>query len=267
MLPSREAFGLARSQAERALAIDPNESMGHLLLGHAALFVDWDWTTAERHYQRARDESKRVPGLWSSTAGMFLLISMGRFEEARERLQSQRIADPLSPSVADMLAHVELMARRYDAAIEICDQILAFAPSFSEAHRKKAMTLLDSGHPDRALPCIEEAVRLSHRNVWTLVNLTEIYHALGRIGDADTIIAELESRAKTEAVPPYALAVGAICGSRVSADRLFDICEESMAARDFWLVMNRVERWPAWVKADPRFEAVNQRIGIPKLAT
>jgi hypothetical protein len=100
--------------------------------------------------------------------------------------------------------------------------------------------------------------------VWTLANLVLLYHALGRYDVAGELIDELEQRAKTEPVPPYALALAGFRSATPDFDLIFDTLDRSVAARDFWLVMCRVEPFFDLVRHDPRYDALVRKVGIPE---
>lgn len=53
--PPHDAFPAARSAAERALTLDGSSAQAHTVLADVKKFYEWDWSGAERAYQRAID--------------------------------------------------------------------------------------------------------------------------------------------------------------------------------------------------------------------
>src|SRR6185437_497285 len=52
----KDAFGQARSYAEKALALDDALASAHLSLGIVKLFYDWDLPGAEKELRRAKED-------------------------------------------------------------------------------------------------------------------------------------------------------------------------------------------------------------------
>jgi serine/threonine-protein kinase len=255
-LPSKDAFTIARGHAHRALALDSGNAVGLAAAGHAALHLDWDWPVAHTHYSRA---AAAAPNYWAVVGLGNYLTSVGRFDEAIAGAKNGLSIDPLNTSAAVALALFQYEARRYADAIATCDKAIAIAPNYSEMHRWRGLALFESGRLEESLQSHMEAVRLSNRNIWAMMNLGCVYQKLGLTDEANAIFDEIERRAASEPVPYYALASRYLTTNR---DRFFELMNQSVDAREFWNVMSRVEPWLD--PDDPRFELLLKRIGIPQ---
>jgi serine/threonine-protein kinase len=262
-VPSKSGFGTARDYAKRALAIDPDLGQATLMLAHAALYVDWDWPAALIHYQRA---SEGASDYWTAGAGGAYFCSLGRFDDALARGVRAVSADPVNPSALTQPMWYNYLARRFDLTVSLAENALEIAPTYSETHRWKAMGLLQLGHLEDARRSMEEAVRLSGRHVWSVSVLSIIYRRLGRTSESDALVAELETRSASEAIPPYAFLLEA-APTHAARDRAFAWLDRSIEARDFWLVNSRVEPLLDFLRDDPRFDDAIQRIGIPPVGS
>jgi len=76
-----EMAPLAKSAAQKALAIDPSLSEAHSVLGLITGAVEYDWKAAERHFQAAMAVDP-VPPLVRVRFALYFLIPQRRFEEA-----------------------------------------------------------------------------------------------------------------------------------------------------------------------------------------
>src|SRR5207253_10022316 len=87
-----ETMPRAKTAILRALAIDDDLSQAHASLGLILEIFDFDWTGAEREYQRAVELSPNspVPHQWYGE----LLVNTGRFDEG---LAEGRLAVELDP--------------------------------------------------------------------------------------------------------------------------------------------------------------------------
>ena len=134
----------AKAAAERAVALDPSLAEAHTSLADVKLYVDWDFSGAEREFQRALalDPNDATAHQWYAE---FLSI-MGRHDRAiKEVLRAEQL-DPLSMIMYHQAGQVYQNARHYDDAIHEYDRALEIDPAFfpscerlSDALRHKGM--------------------------------------------------------------------------------------------------------------------------------
>jgi tetratricopeptide (TPR) repeat protein len=255
------AFTEAAACARRALELDARIADAHLGLGHYALFLERDWDSAYAHYARAIELAPLEE--WPAYGMMQWLSSVGRFDEAVDLARRAGRADPVNPAAVTMLALACYLAHRFPEGVAAADAAIAFAPTFSEAHRWRALCLFCAGRHSEALVSIDEAYRLSDGHAWAAVNKVSILHQLGRGHEAEALFSDLVRRAETEPIPPYALVVGALHSVPPDIEGAVRWLERSLDAGDFWLVMSRIEPGFDPSRADPRIAAMVERIGIP----
>jgi Tfp pilus assembly protein PilF len=90
-----EMAPLAKSAAQRALAIDSTLSEAHSVLGLLAGSVEYDWGAAEQHFQAAM-AVEPVPPLVRVRYALYFLTPLRRFEDAVGQYQRALETDPLS---------------------------------------------------------------------------------------------------------------------------------------------------------------------------
>ena len=86
---------LAKSAAEKALAIDPANSEAHSVLATMAGVFDYDWKVAEKHYRKAM-AAEPVPPMVRFRYVMYYLLPLGRVADAMEQCRLALETDPLS---------------------------------------------------------------------------------------------------------------------------------------------------------------------------
>jgi TolB-like protein len=119
-------LGKMRATAEKAIQLDPLLAEAYDALG-MAYARDAHWEQSEKSFRRGIEiEPSRSTS--SSHFAMYLLLVLGRIEEALHQLQVAEKADPLSPEVHFDLAYVLMSAGRYDEAAEHCEKLLADYP-------------------------------------------------------------------------------------------------------------------------------------------
>ena len=258
-IPAQVGWPKVRELAEVTLSLDPNSARAHAELGNVAFLFDWDWKEARAHYEHAIALDANDP--WVHMLLGHYSSSLGRHEEAVWRCQRAASLDPLNPSVRVSLAITHFLARRYEEAIAVCDQIIDLDAAFSESHRWKGKALRHLGRRDEARGPTEAAVRLSGRHQWAVSDEAILHAAAGRTDVALALLQELMTRSAPQPTRPLAIAL--IYAELGDLDQYFEWMERSYAARDAWLAMLNAEPEYDRGRADPRHEALVQRVGIP----
>lgn len=128
-MSSAEAFEKSRQAANKALEINPSLAEAHNSLAYTLAFYDWNWTEAEKEFQKAIELNPNYPTA-RQWYGEFLLV-FGRFEESLNQIQQAQQLDPTSLIIASDLAGVFYTARRYDECIEQTNKVLQQDDKFS----------------------------------------------------------------------------------------------------------------------------------------
>lgn len=138
----------ARSAAERAVALDPNEGWGHYALGMIAGW-DLDHSTAQDHFERAvaaNPSDARALGALARTLG-------DRGEVSRAVRVAGRVAalDPLSAGGLSYASQVHSRAGMHHEAVELARDALSLMPEESAAMAQLSYALLVSGDSEEAV--------------------------------------------------------------------------------------------------------------------
>jgi serine/threonine protein kinase/tetratricopeptide (TPR) repeat protein len=131
-LPLRQVIPKARAAVLRALELDETLAEAHVWLGNLTALYDWDWSLAEKEFQRAIQLN---PG--SAEAHFYyadLLISMKRSGEAMAEDRRALELDPLNSFLQCFVAWHMVYERRHDEAMGQLRKVLAAEPDFSSAH-------------------------------------------------------------------------------------------------------------------------------------
>src|SRR5260370_21562393 len=111
-----EMAPLAKSAAEKALAIDQTLSEAHSVLGLVAGAVEYDWKLAERHFEAAMAVDP-VPPLVRVRYALYFLTPLRRFQEAVAEYRRALENDPPSNMVHYHLSFSLYCKRAYDTAL------------------------------------------------------------------------------------------------------------------------------------------------------
>jgi TolB-like protein len=250
--PSNEGVAAARKAAERALAIEPDLSEGHVMLGRVRLYFDWDWEGARESYRRAME---LAPGNAVGRHGAGILAqNEGRTEEALALYRRAVDQDPLSAAAYHRLGGAYLAAGRLAEAEASLRKSIELAPQRVVAHSFLALVFLAQGRLGEAR---EEAERESE-GVYRLLALTAIYRAEGRPGDSDLALRALVENGSADG----AFQIAEAYAMRDELDMAFEWLERARAQRDPGLAEIKGSHLLRSLHADSRWNAFLKKMGF-----
>ena len=254
-LPLAEGLRRTRSEAERALGLDPGRPEALVIATWARYAGDWDRATAEAGYRRAAALAPEAALPHHRLA--HLLSTAGRHQEAIAELRLAQRAEPLSAALNDDGCWFFYRARRWEEAIEEARRALLLEPERQGAlecvvdaaaalgdhagARAAAVTLLaalrDPAAAEVASAPAPEASRRLHAR----------------------LLARLEG---AEGEPAPAAAFAFLNAELGRPEEALAWLERSIAAREGVVLLVRVH--PAFdsVRSDPRLEDLLRRAGV-----
>ena len=149
-----EAQTHMRDAAHRALAIDPTLAEAHAAMG-IALAREQRWHEAESSFRTALKLNRGIPSIYVSYA-IAALFPQGKMREALEVLTHAVAIDPLSHEARRMLVWVQISTGHYNAAIELCRQILADDPNDLHTRQVLGRALFHTGAHADAIAIFEK---------------------------------------------------------------------------------------------------------------
>lgn len=246
----------AKHAAERAVALDPQLSDAHAVLGLVRMFLERDFAAAERAFQRAIElkpgaaEPHRRYGV--------LLTAMGRLEQAIEENRRAVELDPLSALALDDYGRALYFARRYDEAIVQYERALATDPHDQIAMWFRVYALVAAKRHDEAVDQTAEIMRRSG-GAQFVPRLHEVYRA-GGWPAVSKAWAELDRVRFQNA--PFVRSTGIASRYAQAGERelAMEWLERAYRSHTRDLLFLRVE--PAFdpVRDDPRFTDVVRRV-------
>jgi TolB-like protein/tetratricopeptide (TPR) repeat protein len=257
-VPVREGMERAKAEARKALELDPSLAEAHTSLGWVTFIYDWDWVQAEHEFRRAIDLDPRysVARQWYA----WLLIAMGRIDEALAQGRVSVELDPSSVSIRRTLAWLHLMARQPEAAIASLRRTLALDPTSEETHRVLGLAYLEKGLFEEALGSFQEALQFAPDMAYAWAGVGATHARAGRPEGALAAIAELDRMASERYVSPVAYAM--IHAARGDADATFEWLEKGYAERRGWLTYLKVEPLLDPIRTDSRFSEWIRRMRL-----
>jgi TolB-like protein/DNA-binding winged helix-turn-helix (wHTH) protein len=258
-MPASEAAPKAKAAALRALELDPTLAEAQTSLATVKFNSDWDWSGASEGFERAIGLNPSYATAYQRYS--LYLIAMGRVQDSFAQIQKARELDPLSLSINFSLGWRLYMARQYDAAIAQSKDTLEMDPSYELPHLIVGQAYEQKGDYAQAIPELKKAVALSHGTPLMVSALAHAYARSGNRGEAERLLAELQAESKKHYVSPYYLAL--VCVSLGRNEQAVDWLEKAFADRSNGVVFLKVEPELDDLRLNPRFIALQKKLGFP----
>jgi serine/threonine-protein kinase len=155
-MKGREAIEAMTAEGQRALALDPSLPEAHAVMAMAAA-ADYDWRTAERHFQIALSSDPVSPDIryWYS---LIYLAPMGQEPEAVRQLQLLALADdPLNLMFQAAAGMYLVGTSSEEQGVANLHKALEFNDRFFVAHLWLCALAVRHGRFDEALERAEKA--------------------------------------------------------------------------------------------------------------
>ncbi|MBI1748881.1 MAG: tetratricopeptide repeat protein [Acidobacteria bacterium] len=256
--PPGEFLPKAQMAAMKAVALDDTLAEAHTALGQVKVAYEWDWSGAEREFQRAIALNPRY-GQGHAWYGHFLM-AMGRPATAVKELKRAQESDPLSLAVNLGLAGTLSSAGQYEQAIEQARQVLEMDPSQWIVHRGLGRIYERKGMYEEALLEFQKAVDLSGAP-WAQADIAYTYAVSGQRGKAERRLRELLERSKHRYVAPYH--IGEVHAGLGEKDQAFQWLNKAFEEHSDELRFLNANPRLTSLHPDPRFAVLLRRVGLP----
>jgi tetratricopeptide (TPR) repeat protein len=239
--------------------LDPSLAEAHASLAWGSFIFDHDWTAAESQYRQALRLSPNYSDGHRSFS--IFLVRMGRFDEAIREVKLGHELDPLSLEGNIAPGFILHHARRDAEAFPYFHHALDMDENFARAHWGLGLALVSSKRLDEAISELRKAVELSQGSGVQLGSLGYAYAAAGRRAEALEVAERLQTISKERYVPPGAVAL--VLSGLGDADGAMAWLERANEERDPWVTGLNIEFMFDPIRADPRFQDLVRRIGLP----
>jgi tetratricopeptide (TPR) repeat protein len=230
------------------------------------LFYDWDWPAAEAEFKRAIELNPNYPTAHHGYAVM-LMIVYGRMDDAIAEANRALELDPLSVPVNNIVALILMRAGRNNETIERCKKLHELNPKMAEPYGYTSVAYEAKGSFNEAVEASLKMHELKGAGARDLERLRQAYAAGGIAGFHRTDAEMILERAKNQP-PKTVLERLLVAGAYVELENnaaALDILERLCDERSGMAVWTKIDRRRSpKLTADPRFQALLRRIGLPQ---
>lgn len=259
VLGPADVWAKAASSAASAVMLDDHSAEAHTSLAHVRATQDWDWTGAERAFQRAIQLNPRY-ATGRHWYAMSCLVPMGRLDEALEEMRLAQSLDPVSSIIARDIAVLQCYRRDFEAALDQCDHTIELNPHFAPAYLTLGLIQEQRKDFDESAAAFRRAVDLAPHSLRMQSALARTLALSGKLDHARDTLRTLEQLSTSRYVSPFefvtmSFAVGDQAGGY---HWLAKACDE----RCFELLALKVDPRFDGLRDDSRIAAVVQRVGL-----
>jgi serine/threonine-protein kinase len=258
VISGREAAGIGRPAARKALAIDPQFSDAHAYLALSAYVYDWNWAEAEKEFSLAL-EAQGSHGQAHSWYG-WALITRKRFEEARGHLAIAEELDPQSPNPRQNMVTDLIFERNLPGAHRETEGIFKLYPKSLVAIRDLGWIAILENDCAAGRSAAATAAGWYPEQGDKTGSPTLKAHC-GQPQEARRQLEAMVKNSEKEFVSYYSIAQG--YASLHEADRAFENLGKSAAAKESPILYLAVDTLFDPIRQDPRFVDLEKKIGLP----
>ena len=257
-LAPREGLPQARALAEKALALDENESSAHNIIGCILAFLERDLAAGERRLQRAIELGPNV-AVNHLNLGI-LLASRERFDEAVLLLRRAQALDPLAVTTNTWAGRVMALAGLIEEGKADIERAMALDRNHWLPHFELAEVYAAESRLEEARAEAEKAVELSAGEVPVALQcLACICYQQGDAGRGDEFLERVRKRARQSYVPSMFFVSMAL--ARGDIDEALRRLEDAVATKDPWVVLHDYV-FPTPGLREARIDDAFERLGL-----
>jgi tetratricopeptide (TPR) repeat protein len=221
-------------------------------------WLEWKWNVAAEAFRQAAIIDPSYP-LAQRMIGI-VASHQQRHVEAGQSMERLRTLEPLYAMNWALSAQVAFNAANYPGALQYAKQATVIAPDFWIGDYHIAMAAERLNQPRLALETVQRALAAGPGNSKLHALRGFVLATTGRPNEAREVVTTLTIAARTQYVPPYAVAlIHAGLGDR---DAAFEWLERAYQAHDVHLVALPTDaKWDP-LRNDARFRALVARCGF-----
>lgn len=256
--PPDRAYPKAKDAALKALLIDPRLAEAHVSLARVKTVYEWDFAGAEKGYREALRVDPDCASAHRSYAT--LLSALGRHGEAIAEIRAAQALNPQSSAVNDQAGLILYFARLYDQAGVELKKAVTMDPLYFGHHYYSALPHIQMGQYEEAILSLRRAAELGADPMETELLLAHIYARQEKRAEVGRILTAALKATRESDVPQVSIA--SVYAGLNEREQVIACLEIAFSKRESGLLFLKVHPMFDFIRADPRFIRLLQKIGL-----
>ncbi|HET9276592.1 MAG TPA: adenylate/guanylate cyclase domain-containing protein [Flavitalea sp.] len=250
--------------AETAIKLDDSLGEAYFSLAYYYVCFEWKWEESKKNFRKAIELNPKFVQARSMYGMICLGWVDGKFDEAEEQLQQAIRLEPLSAIDHADLAWTLLMAGKFEKALVIAKTGIDLDNSSFLSHRIAGLCYIVLHRYDEAIETFQYLVNLSNRHPQAINGLIWAYSANGNVEKARELSSELARNSVANSIESAFFDFGLSAAYLGDLDAAFAALEKAYDDLDpHILTARRAPYVPPFLRNDPRFQDLLDRIGFP----
>ena len=253
VIPASQALSQAKTEAQRALQLDPAIAEAHVALGHVRMMFDYDQLAANREFKRATELSPGTSEPHRAYANY--LANVGQCDQAVSEVRLAHQLDPMSFWITRDVGRILYECRRYDEALPALREASEMNPASPVVYNWLSWTYDKKGMIPESIEMDLKDQVVSGGDPALISELRKTFQTSGRM-------AYLRRKLERDTPDPYLMAqLNARLGNRDSAFRLLEILYRQHSG---WICKLVADPELDNLRSDPRFQELLRRVGLSR---
>ncbi|HSU29474.1 MAG TPA: hypothetical protein VLJ68_13900, partial [Chitinophagaceae bacterium] len=262
LLPGNKVMDAAKQAAETAIRLDPTLCEPYASLGFYYTALIWDWKKGKECFERSLQLNPDYAFGHYIFGLYYYTWVMEDFENAEIHGKAAIKLEPLSSITYAIFALIEIAAQKYEEALQAANTGLELDASSFLCYRSRTLSLRGLKRYDEAIASAEHLIAITNRHPHAICDLKEIYADLGRAEEARLLMAELTQRSSNEFIDAVYMGLGSAYAGDL--DMAFQYLDSALVEKDPMLVTLRSMHYSLPLEADPRYDQLMEKIGMPE---
>ena len=260
LVPPKTAFTQMRAAAQRAIDLDESLADAHAALALYHAHYERNWAEAEAGFKRALELNPNNAQAHHDYA--HLLLALGRRDDSARESQTAAHLDPTNSMLTACAGWHGFTNGEYDDAVIRSLKALMMMPDMFWPEMVLGWAYEQTGKSDQAIAAFRKAAAHSGASSFSLASLGHALAKANRHAESRDVLRDLETRAQTQYVSPYDIAV--LYASLDDHDAAMKWLEAARSERSGFLVHAGWDPRFASLHNDARFDAFLKSLGLPR---
>jgi tetratricopeptide (TPR) repeat protein len=258
-VPALRAMPLAKTEAQKALSLDPSLGAAWRVLGNISHYYEWNHVAAEQQYRKALELRPRdsVGASWFAE----FLINMGRYKEAATLAARAEEFAPRRLEAMTVIGNVHLFSGNPDNAIGEYTRALEIEPGHGLSNHFLGRAYLAKRSYTEAVARLRKSNEILGQAPFSVGDLGYALAVSGQRAEAQTMLAALIKKREASYYPASPIAeIHLGLGNQEAA---LDWLDRAVEERTVGYYMPSVDPIYEPIRSHPRFRSVLERMHLP----